>query len=63
VKILMDRNSEIKQAKPSYVPWWLIAERLGVSESSLYRHLRNELPKEKKDEILNIIKNLQKELA
>lgn len=52
------RNEEIRRAKGS-VPNWVIAERLGIHENSLYRILRQELPKEKKEEILKIIEELK----
>lgn len=56
------RNEEIRRAKGS-VPNWLIAEKLGIHENSLYRILRQELPKEKKEEILKIIEALKQELG
>lgn len=52
------RNKEIRRAKGS-VPNWLIAEKLGIHENSFYRLLRQELPKEKKEEILKIINELK----
>ncbi|KIL72345.1 hypothetical protein [Bacillus badius] len=55
------RNQEIRKAKAS-VPNWLIAERLGIHENSFYRLLRQELPKEKKEEILRIIEDLKLDL-
>ncbi|MGE6379220.1 hypothetical protein [Peribacillus muralis] len=54
------RNEEIRSAKGS-VPNWLIAEKLGVHENSFYRLLRQELPKEKKEEILKIIEELKQD--
>lgn len=57
MKYLM-RNEEIRRAKGS-VPNWLIAEKLGIHENSFYRLLRQELPKEKKKEILEIIEELK----
>ncbi|MDR7239649.1 hypothetical protein [Neobacillus drentensis] len=56
------RNEEIRRAKGS-VPNWLIAEKLGIHENSLYRILRQELPMEKKEEILKIIKEIKRELG
>ncbi|GAB6259312.1 hypothetical protein [Peribacillus sp. N1] len=54
------RNEEIKRAKGS-VPNWVIAEKLGIHENSFYRLLRQELSKEKKEEILKIIKELKQD--
>ncbi|PGR96904.1 hypothetical protein COC61_11035 [Priestia megaterium] len=59
MKYLM-RNEEIRRAKGS-VPNWLIAEKLGIHENSFYRLLRQELPKEKKEEILKIIEELKQD--
>ncbi|MGC9935236.1 hypothetical protein [Priestia aryabhattai] len=53
------RNEEIKRAKGS-IPNWLVAEKLGIHENSLYRLLRKELPEEKKREILKIIEILKR---
>lgn len=54
------RNEDIKRAKGS-VPNWLIAEKLGIHENSFYRLLRQELSKEKKEEILRIIDKLKQD--
>ncbi|MCY8233898.1 hypothetical protein [Priestia endophytica] len=54
------RNDEIRRAK-GLVPNWLIAEKLGIHENSFYRLLRQELPKEKKEEILKIIEELKQD--
>lgn len=52
------RNEEIRRAKGS-VPSWIIAEKLGIHENSFYRLLRQELPIERKEEILKIIEELK----
>jgi predicted XRE-type DNA-binding protein len=41
---------------------WMVAERYGLSEGNFSRLLRKELATEKKEEILNVIEDLQKEL-
>ncbi|MDQ0880964.1 hypothetical protein [Peribacillus sp. V2I11] len=56
------RNEDIRMAKGS-VPNWLIAEKLGIHENSLYRILRQELPMEKKEEILKVIEELKREMG
>ena len=38
-----------------------LAEAMGISEFTLCRKLRNELPKEKREEIIKIIKNIKGE--
>lgn len=52
------RNVEIRKAKGS-IPNWLVAEKLGIHENSFYRLLRQELPEEKKKEILGVIEKIK----
>ena len=40
------------------IPRWLIAEKLGVHENTVYRILRSELTERKREEIIEIIKDL-----
>lgn len=49
------------EAKRASVPMWLIAERLGVSEGTILRWMRKELPEEKRDAILAVIWQIQGE--
>lgn len=57
-------NMEIREkAKASGVRLWQIAEKLGISEPTMTRKLRHELPKADKQEILSIIENLSREAA
>lgn len=58
---MFNRNEDIKKARDG-VPYWAIAEKLFISESTLYRWLRTELSTEKKKQILAAIKECQKEL-
>lgn len=53
------RNIEVRKAKGK-IPNWIIAEKLGIHENSLYRLLRQELSKDKKEEILSIIHELKR---
>lgn len=51
-------NLEIRQAmKERRMFNYELAEMLGISEFTLSRKLRNELPKEEKERILNLIHN------
>ena len=51
-------NLEIRQAmKERRMFNYELAEMLGISEFTLSRKLRNELPQEEKDRILNLIHN------
>ena len=52
-------NQEVKKAmKEHKVKQWQIAERLGVSEFTLCRWMRHELPEEKKRMVLEAVEAL-----
>lgn len=52
-------NYEIRDsARKNKVPLWRIAMELGISEPTITRHLRTELPPEKQEQILSIIDRL-----
>lgn len=56
------KNLEIRQkAKEKGVLLWEVADTLNISESTMTRKLRKELPTEEKSQILDIIENLAKE--
>lgn len=49
-------NQDIRTAaRQARVPLWKIADALSVSESTLTRMMRHELPKDKHDQIMSII--------
>lgn len=51
-------NEKIKKAlEDKRLCQWELADMLGVSESTVTRLLRHELPEEKKKEILDLIKS------
>lgn len=53
-------NTDIKvAARNTGVKLWRVAETLGISDSSLSRKLRHELPDEEKEKILDIIERLK----
>ncbi len=55
-------NKDIRiEAKENGVQLWKIAQKLGISESSLTRKFRNELPAEEKNKIREIISALKEE--
>lgn len=56
----LKRNQDIRKAKGT-IPNWLIAEKLGIHENSIYRMLRQELTNDKKKEILAIIQVIKSE--
>ncbi|MBM6599546.1 hypothetical protein JTF24_13855 [Priestia megaterium] len=55
---MFERNKEIRQLKGN-LPIWVIAEKLGIHENTLYRKLRKELHESEKKEIIKIIKSLK----
>lgn len=55
-------NQELRNAaKTAKVPLWRIAEVLGISEPTMTRKLRRELPEKEKQQILGIIEHLAME--
>ena len=56
------RNNDIREyIKTSNVPFWMVAERLGVADSSFSRMLRYKISEEKKNEIKKITDELATE--
>lgn len=49
------------EAKQRSIRLWEIADKLGISEATMVRKLRKELPQEEKDKILAMIDKLAKE--
>ena len=57
-------NQKIRsEAKKNGVRLWQICEILEISEATMTRKLRHELPAEEKEKILSIIEKLAKEAA
>ena len=55
-------NKELRRlAKASGVPMWRVAKQIGISEVTLSRWLREELPQEKRELILSIIEELSEQ--
>lgn len=60
----MRANQDIRQeAKKSSVTLWQIAETLKISEATITRKLRIELPEEEKTKIFEAIKSLRREVV
>lgn len=54
---------DLKKEK-GFIPYWALAAKLHVSESTLYRWFRTEeLSEDKRQEILKAISELKKEVA
>ena len=60
----MKANSDIRsECRKHNVKLWELAEWIGVSESTMTRKLRQELPSEQKDHILSMILKLAEHKA
>ena len=56
---MIKKNNDIRlKAKGSGVSLWQIAKELNISEATLTRMLRVKLDKEKKDQIIKLIRKL-----
>lgn len=57
--MLNSRNREIKDyIKNKNVPFWMVAEQLGITDSSFSRLLRYQLTEEKRQQIISITDEL-----
>lgn len=57
-----ERNADLRSAREEgKVPNWMIAERLGVSEQTLIRWFRFEMPDSKKAQIMSVINEIKEE--
>ena len=59
----MHQNNQAirREARACNVPLWRIAVRLGISEPTMTRRLRRELPEEERQKILDVIHQLAEE--
>ncbi len=55
-------NQKIRrESRANDVPLWKIAKRLGISEPTMTRRLREELPEQDQQEILSVIADIARE--
>ena len=60
----MQANMKVRRAaKAAGVPFWKVAKQMGVSEPTITRKLREELPAEERKRFLKIIKELERQEA
>lgn len=57
----MENMNLRRTAKAAKVPLWRIADAIGVSEPTMTRKLRHELPENEKKQLLDLIKQLARE--
>lgn len=60
-KFINSRNIELREAK-GVIPFWVIAERLGVHENTLRNWMKAELQEHEKQKILSVINEIKDEL-
>ena len=54
-------NSELRKAARSCgVPLWMLAAELGISEPTMTRRLRQELPTKEREKLLSIVVDIAK---
>lgn len=58
---LFNRNIELKKEKGN-IPYWILGEKLGLSENTIVRWFRQEMDTQKKERVLQAIKEVKQEL-
>ena len=58
---MFQRNLDIREAKGN-IPFWFIAEKLGVHENTLRNWLKKELEPAEKEKVMNVIKDIKHEI-
>ncbi len=60
----MKTNQDIRDAATAAgVRLWRIADALGITDGTLSRRLRHELPQDEKQQVLEVIQALEKEVS
>lgn len=57
---MIKRNLEIRKEKGK-IPTWIIAEKMGIHEKTLYAWLRFDLSQERKEAVLTAIREAKEE--
>ncbi|WP_338449315.1 hypothetical protein R4Z09_24525 [Niallia oryzisoli] len=58
---MFKRNLEIREVKGK-IPFWVIAERLGVHENTLRNWMKSEMLEERKREVMGAIAQIKEEM-
>jgi transposase-like protein len=56
------RNQAIEEAKGS-IPYWVIAERLGVHENTVLNWMKREMSEERKEKVMCAIAAIKEEMS
>ena len=59
--IFRNLNKAVHEEKED-LPWWIIADRVGIHENTLRGWLRQKLSKEREERVLNAIYEIKKEM-
>lgn len=58
----MRANEDIREAK-GVIPYWMIADKLGIHVNTLYLWMRHEMPMGRKKEVLFAVKKAKEEFV
>lgn len=58
---MINANKEVRKSK-GYIPNWRIASKINVSEMTLTRWMRTEMPVDKRDKVLSAINDIKREM-
>lgn len=56
------RNKDIRELKGD-IPFWVIAERLGVSENTVFNWMKKDFTEERKKRFVNVIEQIKAEMS
>lgn len=58
---MLKANADVREkAREFKIPFWAVAEEMSISEASMTRMLRRELPEQEKTKIFAIIQDIAK---
>lgn len=61
---MLKANADVREkARELKIPFWAVAEAMSISEASMTRMLRRELPEPEKQKIFEIIEQIHSEKA
>ncbi|MEK5039017.1 hypothetical protein [Sporosarcina sp. FSL K6-3457] len=58
---MFKRNQDIRDAKGG-IPFWIIAERLGIHENTLHNWMKHEMEVDRRTQVLNAIERIRSEM-
>ncbi|MCM3670282.1 hypothetical protein M3181_14965 [Mesobacillus maritimus] len=55
------RNQNVVEAK-GRIPYWIIAERLGVHENTIQNWMKQEMSRDREEQVLSVIAKIKEEI-